>query len=152
MVRAFAPDYIIAPPVVTNPLAGIHIDHQHTAEAVRLVAYQLGVPNAYPTMNAPRRQRFPVPVILNCPDAYSKEALWHFSVSNDDLHEKKVAMLLCHQSQIRDGRPGVEGVGSHAGGLGALGLEVVKVWCLSRGHLHSIRNELSANQLCPLRG
>ena len=54
--------------------------------------------------------------------------------------------------QIRDGRPGVEGVGSHAGGLGALGLEVVKVWCLSRGHLHSIRNELSTNQLCPLRG
>ena len=73
-IRAFAPDYIVAPPVVTNPLAGIHIDHQHTAEAVRLVAYQLGVPNAYPTMYAPRVQRFPVPVILNCPDAYCKEA------------------------------------------------------------------------------
>ena len=107
-IRAFAPDYIVAPPVVTNPLAGIHIDHQHTAEAVRLVAYQLGVPNAYPTMNAPRQQRFPVPVILNCPDAYSKEALWHFSVANDDLHEKKVSMLLCHQSQIREWLPFVD--------------------------------------------
>ena len=104
-IRAFAPDYIIAPPVVTNPLAGIHIDHQHTAEAVRLVAYQLGVPNAYPTMFAPRQQRFPVPVILNCPDAYCKEALWHFGVDCDSQREGKISMLLKHQSQICEWLP-----------------------------------------------
>ena len=55
-------------------------------------------------------------------------------------------------TQIRDGRPGAEGVGSHAGGLGALSLEVVNVCCLSRGHLHGIRNKLSTNHLCPLKG
>lgn len=104
-IRAFAPDYIIAPPVVTNPLAGIHIDHQHTAEAVRLVAYQLGVPNAYPTMYAPRQQSFPVPVILNCPDAYCKEAMWHFGVDCSAVHEKKISMLLKHQSQICEWLP-----------------------------------------------
>lgn len=107
-IRAFGPDYIIAPPVVTNPLAGIHIDHQHTAEAVRLVAYQLGVPNAYPTMNAPRQQRFPVPVILNCPDDYSQEALWHFSVDCDSVRDTKIEMLLCHQSQIQEWLPFVD--------------------------------------------
>ena len=104
-IRAFAPDYIVAPPVVTNPLAGIHIDHQHTAEAVRLVAYQLGVPNAYPTMFAPRVQSFPVPTILNCPDAYCKEALWHFGVDCNDVHEAKVNMLLKHESQVREWLP-----------------------------------------------
>ncbi len=107
-IRAWAPDYIIAPPVVTNPLAGIHIDHQHTAEAVRLVAYQLGVPNAYPTMFAPRIQRFPVPVILNCPDAYCKEALWHFGVDCRIVHESKVDMLMKHESQIREWLPFVD--------------------------------------------
>lgn len=116
-IRAFAPDYVIAPPVVTNPLAGIHIDHQHTAEAVRLVAYQLGVPNAYPTMNAPRQQRFPVPVILNCPDAYSKEALWHFSANADAVREAKTAMLLCHHSQIEEWLPFVDSLNDPAGAL-----------------------------------
>ncbi len=104
-IRAFAPDYIIAPPVVTNPLAGIHIDHQHTAEAVRLVAYQLGVPNAYPTINAPRQTRFPVPAILTCPDAYCKEALWHFGVDCNNVREKKISMLLKHKSQICEWLP-----------------------------------------------
>ena len=104
-IRAFAPDYIIAPPVVTNPLAGIHIDHQHTAEAVRLVAYQLGVPNAYPTINAPRQTRFPVPAILTCPDAYCKESLWHFGVDCNNVREKKISMLLKHKSQICEWLP-----------------------------------------------
>ncbi|MPM76264.1 hypothetical protein SDC9_123261 [bioreactor metagenome] len=116
-IRAFAPDYIVAPPVVTNPLAGIHIDHQHTAEAVRLVAYQLGVPNAYPTMNAPRQQRFPVPVILNCPDNYSQEVLWHFAVDADAVRETKIAMLLCHQSQIEEWLPFVDSLNDPAGAL-----------------------------------
>ncbi|MBE6370369.1 MAG: hypothetical protein E7056_09475 [Lentisphaerae bacterium] len=109
-IRAFAPDYIVAPPVVTNPLAGIHIDHQHTAEAVRLVAYQLGVPNAYPTMYAPRIQRFPVPTILNCPDAYCKEALWHFGVDCSQVHDDKISMLLKHKSQVCEWLPFVNSI------------------------------------------
>jgi len=118
-IRAFAPDYIIAPPVVTNPLAGIHIDHQHTAEAVRLVAYQLGVPNAYPTMFAPRVQRFPVPAILNCPDAYCKEAVWHFGVDCDKVREGKISMLLKHKSQVCEWLPFVNNLNNTDPDLGS---------------------------------
>ena len=118
-IRAFAPDYIVAPPVVTNPLAGIHIDHQHTAEAVRLVAYQLGVPNAYPTMYAPRVQRFPVPVILNCPDAYCKEAMWHFGVDCDNVREGKISMLLKHKSQVCEWLPFVNNLNNTDPDLGS---------------------------------
>lgn len=118
-IRAFAPDYIVAPPVVTNPLAGIHIDHQHTAEAVRLVAYQLGVPNAYPTMFAPRVQRFPVPVILNCPDAYCKEAMWHFGVDCDSVREGKISMLLKHKSQVCEWLPFVNSLNNTDPELGS---------------------------------
>ena len=118
-IRAFAPDYIVAPPVVTNPLAGIHIDHQHTAEAVRLVAYQLGVPNAYPTMYAPREQRFPVPTILNCPDAYCKEAMWHFGVDCDSVREGKISMLLKHKSQVCEWLPFVNSLNNTDPELGS---------------------------------
>ena len=118
-IRAFAPDYIVAPPVVTNPLAGIHIDHQHTAEAVRLVAYQLGVPNAYPTMYAPRVQRVPVPAILNCPDAYCKEAMWHFGVDCDNVREGKISMLLKHKSQVCEWLPFVNNLNNTDPELGS---------------------------------
>ena len=104
-IRAFAPDYVIAPPVSTNPLAGIHIDHQHTAEAVRLVAYQLGVPHAYPTMNGERIQRFKRPVILNCIDNYAKEPVWHFRLNIDNFREQKMRMLRCHKSQVEEWLP-----------------------------------------------
>jgi len=117
-IRAWAPDYIVAPPVVTNPLAGIHIDHQHTAEAVRLVAYQLGVPNAYPTMYQPRVQAFPVPTILNCPDAYCKEAMWHFGVDCNEVKEGKISMLLKHKSQVCEWLPFVNNLNNTDPDLG----------------------------------
>ena len=101
-IRSFAPHYLIAPPVATNPLAGVHIDHQHTAEAVRMVAYQLGVPNAYPTMNGEKIMRYKPPVIFNCVDGYAKEAVWHFRVNIDDCREQKMAMLRCHKSQLEE--------------------------------------------------
>ncbi len=104
-IRAFAPHYIIAPPVAVNPLAGIHIDHQHTAEAVRLVAYQLGVPNAYPTMNAPRVTRFKPPVVLVNIDGYAQDVIWHFRVCVDEVKETKIKMLRCHRSQVEEWLP-----------------------------------------------
>ena len=96
---------MVAPPIATDPLAGIHIDHQHTAEAVRLVAYQLGVPNAYPTMNGERVLRFKPPVILNCIDAYAREPVWHFRVDIDDFRTRKCRMLCCHKSQLEEWLP-----------------------------------------------
>lgn len=116
-IRAFAPDYILAPPVVTDPRAGIHIDHQHTAEAVRLVAYQIGVPHAYPTMNAPCRQRVRVPLILTCTDGYSQEDFWDFVIETDDVLEDKFRMLQCHQSQIAEWLPFVESLDREDGAI-----------------------------------
>ncbi len=116
-IRDFAPDYIISPPVVTNPLAGLHIDHQHTAEAVRFVAYQLAVPNAYPTMNAPRQQRFRVPIILVCLDTYSQENIWHFSVEVESVKEKKLQMLRCHASQIEEWLPFIDSLSDPEGAI-----------------------------------
>ncbi|NLF92975.1 MAG: PIG-L family deacetylase [Oligosphaeraceae bacterium] len=116
-IRDYAPDYVIAPPVVTNPLAGIHIDHQHTAEALRYIAYQLGVPNAYPTMNAPRQQRFRVPVFLVCLDAYSQENIWDFSVNVDSVKEEKIQMLRCHASQIEEWLPFVDSLNDPDGAI-----------------------------------
>lgn len=104
-IREFAPDYIISPPVAVNPLAGIHIDHQHTAEAVRLVAYQLGVPNAYPTMKGERILRYKVPVILNCIDNYACEPVWNFRIDVEEHKQQKIDMLRCHKSQIEEWLP-----------------------------------------------
>ena len=104
-IREFAPDYLISPPVAVNPLAGVHIDHQHTAEAVRLVAYQLGVPNAYPTMKGERILRCKVPVILNCIDNYACEPVWNFRVDVSDFRCLKTDMLRCHKSQIEEWLP-----------------------------------------------
>ncbi len=73
--------------------------------------------NAYPTMFAPRMQRFPVPVILNCPDNYCKAVLWHFAVDCDAVREDKIQMLLCHQSQIREWLPFVDSLNDPAGAL-----------------------------------
>lgn len=46
-IREFEPDYLICPPLATDPLAGIHNDHQTIAEAVRRVAYMINVPHAF---------------------------------------------------------------------------------------------------------
>ena len=104
-IRSFAPHYLICPPVAVDPFAGVHIDHQRTAEAVRLVAYQLGVPHAYPTMNGEVLLRYRPPVILNCFDNYTFESRWHFRVDVDDVREQKIRMLRSHKSQLEEWLP-----------------------------------------------
>ncbi len=116
-IRDFGPDYVITPPVVTDPLAGIHIDHQHTAEALRYIAYQLGVPNAYPTMNAPRQLRFRVPIFLCCLDAYSQENIWHFQVNVNQVKKDKLKMLRCHVSQIEEWLPFIDSLNDPEGAI-----------------------------------
>src|SRR5688572_4304612 len=46
-IRDFQPDYLFAPPVPNDPLAGVHIDHVAVAEAIRKVAYMSNVPHAF---------------------------------------------------------------------------------------------------------
>ena len=137
-IRAFAPDYVIAPPISTNPLAGIHIDHQHTAEAVRLVAYQLGVPNAYPTMNGKRLLRFKLPIILNCIDNYAKEPIWHFRVNVDAFRKQKMRMLRCHKSQIEEWLPFVHNLDKAR----------IPPWSAEEWKKQTEMHHIQRNQLC----
>lgn len=104
-IRDFEPDYIFCPPVITNPLAGIHIDHYNTAWAVRMVAYQLTVPHAYPTMSKTSKMRTPYPVIINVDDTYACENGYDFAIDISDAYDTKVKMSLCHESQIFEWLP-----------------------------------------------
>ncbi|MCF6177702.1 MAG: PIG-L family deacetylase [Victivallaceae bacterium] len=108
-IREFEPDYIFCPPVISDPLAGIHIDHYHTAQAVRLVAYQLCVPHAYPTMAGKVKQRVKVPIIINVDDVYTNGGDYHFSCDISGVYELKAAMAACHKSQIYEWLPFVDG-------------------------------------------
>lgn len=104
-VRAFEPDFIFCPPVVTDPLAGIHIDHYNTAWAVRMVAYQLTVPHAYPVMGGEAKGRVTYPVIVNVDDAYAGEGECDVVLDVAPFYEQKLRMALCHESQIFEWLP-----------------------------------------------
>jgi LmbE family N-acetylglucosaminyl deacetylase len=104
-IRDFEPDYIFCPPVINDPLAGIHIDHYNTAWAVRMVTYQLTVPHAYPTMNGIPKMRTPYPVIVNVDDTYACENGYDLAIDISDVYEDKIKMALCHKSQIFEWLP-----------------------------------------------
>ena len=108
-IRAFEPDVIFCPPVVTDPLAGVHIAHINTAHAVRLVAYHLCAPNVYPTMNAPKKLRFRIPLIINVDDSYAREPGYHIRQDITETYETKVRMAMCHESQILEWLPWTAG-------------------------------------------
>lgn len=105
-VRKFQPHFIFCPPVITDPLAGIHIDHYNTACAVRMIAYQLTVPHAYPMIDAEANpNRGVYPLILNVDDAYARESGYHVAVDVDDVYEIKERMAMCHESQVFEWLP-----------------------------------------------
>lgn len=104
-VRAFEPDFIFCPPVISDPLAGIHIDHYNTAMAVRMVAYQLTVPHAYPTMFRQLKLRVTYPVIINVDDPYAGETGYDLALDISRVYPVKLKMALCHESQIFEWLP-----------------------------------------------
>lgn len=110
-IRDFEPDYIFCPPVPSDPLAGIHVDHVAVAEAVRKVAYMINVPHAFtPEYPADERRSEPckVPVIINVYDPYSAGANSHdLAVDVEEAFESICAMSWCHQSQIMEWLPWV---------------------------------------------
>lgn len=109
-IRGFGADVVFCPPSVADPLAGVHIDHIRTAEAVRLVAYQIVVPNAYPTMNAPRKDYVPSPLVINVHDNYTGEAgADHIRQDITSVFDTKVKMGMCHESQIFEWLPFANG-------------------------------------------
>ena len=106
-----APDYLFCPPMVANPLAGIHNDHETVAEAVRRVAYMINVPHAFtPEYPADETKSKPckVPVIINLYDPYMYgENSFDLAVDVESTFLKKCEMTWCHQSQITEWLPWV---------------------------------------------
>lgn len=104
-IRAFRADLVVTPPPVSDPVAGVHIDHENTARAVRLVAYQLGVPRAYPGNPAPD---YRPPLILLADDTYANEAAFDLRLDISDVYPTKLAMAKEHRSQIYEWLPFID--------------------------------------------
>ena len=110
-IRDFEPDYLFCPPVPSDPLAGIHIDHVAVAEAVRQVAYMINVPYAFtPEYPADETKSVPckVPVIVNVYDGYMGGAnTCDLAVDVEEAFPTICEMSWCHQSQIAEWLPRV---------------------------------------------
>ena len=110
-IRDFEPDYLFAPPVPTDPLAGIHVDHVAIAEAVRKVAYMINVPHAFtPEYPAPDGMSVAVktPVILTVYDAYMRGAnAYDLAIDVEESFDVMCRETWCHQSQIMEWLPWV---------------------------------------------
>lgn len=109
-IRAFGPDVVFCPPVVNDPAAGVHIDHEMTAQAVRLIAYQLMVPHAFPSREPVRDDSFRTPLIINMDDPYMRVDRCDVVVDITSGYATKCAMGACHESQIMEWLPYVQGV------------------------------------------
>jgi LmbE family N-acetylglucosaminyl deacetylase len=110
-IRGFAPDYIFSPPIPTDPLAGLHVDHVTVAEAIRKVAYMINVPHAftpeYPA-DETKAEACHVPVILNVYDPYvSGSNQYDLAIDIEDAFPTVCEMTFCHQSQIMEWIPWV---------------------------------------------
>lgn len=111
-IRAFEPDYLICPPLPSDPLAGVHPDHITVAEAVRRVAYMINVPHAfldeYPVPDETVSRPVKTPVILNTYDGYMAGAnSADLAVDIEEAFDVVAEEAWCHQSQINEWLPWV---------------------------------------------
>ena len=111
-IREFEPDYLICPPVPSDPLAGIHPDHVTVAEAVRRVAYMINVPHAFlsefPVADETASRWVKTPVILNAYDGYMAGANGvDLAVDVEACFDVIAEEAWCHQSQINEWLPWV---------------------------------------------
>ncbi|MBI1840135.1 MAG: PIG-L family deacetylase [Verrucomicrobia bacterium] len=110
-IREFEPDYLFCPPSVTDPLAGLHNDHQVVADAVRRVAYMINVPHAfleeYPadeTRSVPCR----APVIVHVYDGYQFGAnSFDLATDTESAFDLVSELTWRHASQVREWLPWV---------------------------------------------
>ena len=110
-IRDFEPDYLFAPPLPVDPLAGVHVDHLAVAEALRRVAYLINVPHCFtPEYPCDERQSRSIktPVILSVHDGYMSGAnQFDLAVDIEPTFDLVARMSWCHQSQIREWLPWV---------------------------------------------
>lgn len=110
-IRDFQPDYLFCPPLPTDPLAGLHVDHLDVAQAIRDVAYLINVPHCF-TPEYPADETQPVacktPVILAVYDGYMfGENSFDLAVDVEPAFDLITRMAWCHQSQIVEWLPWV---------------------------------------------
>lgn len=110
-IRRFKADVVFCPPIVTDPLAGIHIDHEQTALAVRYVGYQLSVPRAYPTWQGEIDYQYRSPLIINVDDPYNRSEKADVRQDISSVYDLKLKMSLCHTSQVLEWLPFVNNNG-----------------------------------------
>ena len=110
-IRDFEPDYLFCPPLPTDPLAGVHVDHLAIAQAIREVAYMINVPHAFtPEYPADETKSRPckVPVIVAVYDGYMFGGNNHdLAVDVEPAFEQICQMSWCHRSQILEWLPWV---------------------------------------------
>ncbi len=110
-IRDFEPDYLFCPPLGSDPLAGIHNDHETIAEAVRRVAYMINVPHAFtPEYPADETKSKPckVPVIINVYDGYMFGAnACDLVIDVEETFDLLSQLTWCHRSQVREWLPWV---------------------------------------------
>ncbi|WP_158059643.1 PIG-L deacetylase family protein [Halorussus halophilus] len=101
-IREFRPDLVL-----THRPNDYHPDHRYTAQLVRDAAYLVAVPNVCPATPALDEN----PVFAHLSDTFERP--YPFSpdvvVDIDDVAERKFEMLDCHESQMYEWLPSVEG-------------------------------------------
>ena len=111
-IRAFEPDYLFCPPIPSDVLAGVHVDHLDVAHGVRSVAYMLNVPRAFepeypPEPGEPVAVR--TPVILNTYDGYMAGGHGHdLAVDVSTVVDFAAELAWCHESQLKEWLPWVD--------------------------------------------
>src|SRR5690606_18965871 len=100
-IREFEPDYLFCPPVPSDVLAGVHVDHLDVAQAVRSVAYLINVPHAFtPEYPADETRSVPVrtPVILNTYDGYlAQRSRYDLAVEITSVADRVAEYAWCHE-------------------------------------------------------
>ena len=102
LIREFGPDLVL-----THRPNDYHPDHRYTAQLVRDAAYLVAVPNVCPGTPALEEN----PVFAYMSDTFERP--YPFSpdvvVDVDDAVDRKFEMLDCHESQMYEWLPHVEG-------------------------------------------
>jgi LmbE family N-acetylglucosaminyl deacetylase len=111
-IREFRPDYLFCPPIPSDPLAGVHVDHLDVARAVRSVAYLINVPHAftpeYP-VDEDHSEGVPTPIILNTYDGYLGAGNPHdLAVDISSVVREVADLAWCHESQLCEWLPWVD--------------------------------------------
>jgi LmbE family N-acetylglucosaminyl deacetylase len=97
VMRKFAPDLVF-----THPNLDYHPDHRYTCQLVMDTSYMLNVPAVAEEEKIPgKAPAYFFSVFKKTPEA--------FAFGIDDVWERKIAALACHESQMYEWLPWVEG-------------------------------------------